>query len=248
MKKNKTYPLGALVMIEKIEKNYGFFNKVFKGVKGKVKDFIPLLKFHINNKLTHTVSVNQMLNTYPDELLKKLGVKEKTSKRKLYRILERIGKYYPLLHDRFQYFLKKNKLADKKQFIDFSSSYFEGNKAELGELGFTRDHRRGKKQITFGISTGMNNIPTALTIQKGNIQDKTHMKEMLKVIQKVIPKDSLLMYDAGANTKKNKKKIRKLGYHYLTRKPKKVKSYKKYKSYFREKIKENQVEHFEINP
>jgi transposase len=247
MNKNTSYPLGACVMIDKIEKHYGFFRKVFKGIEGKMKDFLPLVKFHTYNKLTHSVSVNQMLNTYPEEQLKKLGAKEKTSKRKLYRILERVGKYHGILFNRFQYFIKENNLADKKQFIDFSSTYFEGNKAELGELGFTRDHRPGKKQITFGISTGMNDIPTALTIQKGNVQDKTHMKEMLKVIPKVIPENSILMFDAGANTKKNKKKIRKLGYHYLTRKAKKVKPYKKYKSYFKEKIKENQVDHFEVN-
>ena len=194
MKENKTFPLGALVMIDKIEKNFGFFNIIFKGIEGKMKDFIPLVKFHVNNKLTHTVSVNQMLNTYPEELLKKLGTKEKTAKRKLYRTLERVGKYYPILHDRFQYFIKKNKLAGKKQLIDFSSTYFEGEKGELGELGFTRDHRPGKKQITFGISTGMNDIPTALTIQKGNVQDKKHMEIMLKVIPKVIPKYSLLVF------------------------------------------------------
>ncbi len=35
-----------------------------------------------------------------------------------------------------------------------------------------------KKQITFGISTEMNNIPTALTIQKGNVQDKN--KKMVR--------------------------------------------------------------------
>lgn len=247
MNKNKTFPLGACVMIDKIEKNYGFFNIIFKGIGGKMKDFLPLVKFHINNKLTHSVSVNQMLNTYPEELLKRLGVKNEISTRKLFRVVERIGEYYPILFDRFQYFIKENKLADEKQFIDFSSSYFEGNKAELGEFGYTRDHREDKKQITFGISTGMNNIPTALTIQKGNVQDKKHMEIMLKVIPKVIPKNSLLMYDAGANTKKNKRKIRKLEYHYLTRKPKKVKTYKKCISYFKDKIRENQVEHFEIN-
>jgi transposase len=70
---------------------------------------------------------------------------------------------------------------------------------------------------------------------------------MLKIIPKVVEKNSLLIFDAGANTKKNKKKIRDLQYHYLSRKPKKVKAYKKYISYFTEKIKEKQVKHIEIN-
>ena len=247
MKCNITYPLGACVIIDKVEKNYDFFKKIFKGTEGKVKDFLPLIKFHINNLITHSVSVNQMLNTYPEELLKKFGTKKKTSKRKLNRVIERIGKFYVIHHNNFQNFIKENNLADKKQLIDFTSTYFEGNKAELGEFGFSRDNRGVKKQITLGISTGMNNIPTALTIQKGNVQDKKHMGIMLKIIPKVIPKNSLLIYDAGANTKNNKKKIRKLEYHYLSRKPKKVKTYKKYISYFKEMLKENKVKHFKIN-
>ena len=41
-------------------------------------------------------------------------------------------------------------------------------------------------QINFGIATGINGIPTAITIQRGNVQDKKHMKQMLKVISKVL--------------------------------------------------------------
>ena len=64
-------------------------------------------------------------------------------------------------------------------------------------------------------------------------------------IPRVIPKNSLLIFEAGANTKKNKEKMRILAYHYLTLKAKKVKTYKKYVSYFKDNF-EN-VELFEIN-
>jgi hypothetical protein len=53
------------------------------------------------------------------------------------------------------------------------------------------------------------------------------MGEMLKVVPKVIPPNSLLIFDTGANTKKNKSKIKGLGYHYLTLKAKRVSAYKK---------------------
>ncbi len=52
--------------------------------------------------------------------------------------------------------------------MDFSSTYFEGDEAALGTLGYSRDRRPDRKQITLGISTGINDVPTALTIQKGN--------------------------------------------------------------------------------
>ncbi|PWB51920.1 MAG: hypothetical protein C3F06_09675 [Candidatus Methanoperedenaceae archaeon] len=56
--------------------------------------------------------------------------------------------------ERHQKFLVKNNLVSKEQFIDFSSTYFEGTKPELGALGYSREGAPGKKQITFGISTG----------------------------------------------------------------------------------------------
>ncbi len=39
------------------------------------------------------------------------------------------------------------------------------------------------------ILTGINGVPTAIEIQKGNVQDKKHIREMLKLVSKVIPKD-----------------------------------------------------------
>ena len=37
-------------------------------------------------------------------------------------------------------------------------------------------------QINFGVATGINGIPTAITIQKGKVQDKKHMEQMLKIV------------------------------------------------------------------
>ena len=63
MKQNTTIPLGGIIMIEKIEKSFGLFHKLFKGLEGKMKNFIPLVKVHVNNKLTYSVSVHQILST-----------------------------------------------------------------------------------------------------------------------------------------------------------------------------------------
>src|SRR3990167_2758798 len=86
----------------------------------------------------------------------------------------------------------------------------------------------GKKQITFGISTGMNGIPSALTIQKGNIQDKTHFKSLFLTAKKILEIGSMIIFDCGANTNKNKEMIRKSLMNYLTLVQKNKKLYKKY--------------------
>jgi transposase len=104
--------------------------------------------------------------------------------------------------------------------------------APMGEIGYSHEGKRGKKLIKFGASTGINGIPTALTIQKGNVQDKKHFRFMLKTAKAVLEPESLLIFDCGANTKKNKKLVRKNGHHYLTLKAKKVGPYKKLISTF----------------
>jgi transposase len=240
-----TYPLGGYALIQKVEKSYGLFSHIFQGIGGRMKDFIPIILLHVYNKLSHSVSVSKILETYPTELFENLGMKSKVKERSLFRGLERIGKYFPIILGRYQDFLMAHGLVDDKQIIDFSSSYFEGVKPELGKLGYSRDKRPGKLQFTYGISTGLNGVPSALTIQKGNVQDKAHMKCMLKIIKKVIPEGSLLIFDAGANTKANKKKILDMHHHYLTLKPKKVGPYKKLIEHFQRN--ENEVKHCVIN-
>jgi len=81
-------------------------------------------------------------------------------------------------------------------------------------------------QITFGICTGMNDIPTALTIRKGNVQDKKHFRFMLKTAKHVLDENSVLIFDCGGNTKQNKGLVRSNKFHYLTLKPKRGGPYK----------------------
>ena len=212
-------------MLDRIKKDYGYFGFVFDKIAGKAKDFQKIVKSLIYNKLTDNVSINQIPNIYPEEAFEYLGLEKTPAERTFYRTIERLGDKFEFVLERHQQFLVKNNLVTKEQFVDFSSTYFEGTKPELGALGYSRDGAPGKKQITFGISTGINNIPTALTIQKGNVQDKTHFKHTFNLANKVLEKGSMLIFDCGANTKTNKKMVHG-EYHYLTLKAKKKKSYR----------------------
>lgn len=247
MNQNTTIPLGSICMVKKIENHFGLFHSLFNDVKGNAKDFIPLSKLLTCNKLTHSVSINQMNNTYPLEFMQQLGMKNVPSDRSMYRALERIGKNFPIILDQYQQLIKRYNLVDKKQIVDFSSTYFEGTHSELAHFGYSRDKLPGKLQMTFGISTGMTGIPSAITIQKGNVQDKKHMKLMIKVVSKVLPKGSLLIFDTGANTKKNRQKIRGLRYHYLTLRPKKVGPYKNYINFFNTHLEKDDITHMTVN-
>ena len=238
MRTNISFNAGNLILINKVNSKYNFFDLILRGLIGKTKHLKESVKAFINNRLDKCVSVNQLTEVYPEELFNALGFKETPKQRTLYRDLERIGIRYSLIIERYKQLLKKNDLVSDVQFPDFSSSYFEGDKAELGALGYSRDGKPGKKQLTFGVQVGENKIPTALTIQKGNVCDKKHFKFMLKLSEKVLDEGSLLVFDCGANTKENKKKIRKRRLHYLTLRPRQGDTYRKYISKYRESKKE----------
>jgi transposase len=222
MHKNVTFPIGSIALIDKIDAKTGIFEKVLGGMSGRSKSFIPAVKLLITNKLGKSVSINRLLDFTSDEQLKTLGFEENISERSLYRVLERMGKNYPVVLEKYQHWIQEQNLVDSTQFVDFSSSYFEGKRCQLGERGYSRDNQPGKLQFTFGISVGLNNIPTMLTIQKGNVQDKPHMRSMIRLCSKVLPENSLLVFDCGGNTNENKKSIRTCRFHYLTLKAKKT--------------------------
>jgi len=233
MKSNVTFEFGNVIVLNKINGRFGFFDSIFGGLGGKAKEFVQCAKLFSYNRLGKCVSINRILSVYPAELFEHLGFEDVPRKRTLYRNLERVGIRCNFVVDRYQRFIKLNRLVSEEQFVDFSSTYLEGGKCKLGKQGYSRDRRPDKPQINFGISTGINNIPSALTIQKGNVQDKKHFKAMFNLVRKVLPENSVLIFDCGANTAKNKERIRKKGFHYLTLKAKKKKTYKKYVKLFR---------------
>ncbi len=227
MKENVTLPIGSISIVEKIEKDFGLVSGIFDGISGRSKEFKGIVKLLLVNRIEDAVSVHQILPTSSIERFELLGMKKAPSERSIYRCIEKVGRTFPAILDRYQRIIERQGLVDDNQIADFSSSYFEGEKAQIAEFGYSRDHRPDKKQVTWGISTGINGIPTALTIQKGNVQDKAHMREMLTVCTKILDEGSLIMFDCGGNSPWVKDYIVKNGFNYTTLRAKKVKTYKR---------------------
>jgi len=198
MKDNVTYSVGNLAVVEKADGLLGgYFERVFGSIGGRAKDFVPYTKLFAYNRLGDCLATSRMLS-YPDDLFRRLGFKAPPTERSLYRMIERVGKSHAIVLEQHQRIIDEHGLVTKEQFADFSSSYFEGKGEALGEYGHSRDGQPGKKQITFGISTGINSIPSALTIQKGNVQDKKHFKFMVRTAGAVLQPGSVLIFDCGA--------------------------------------------------
>ena len=233
MKPNVTFGIGNVALIDKADASLGFFESVFGGIGGRARDFIPTVKLLMANKLEESIAIHRLLDFTPPEKLSILGFRQGISDRTLNRTLERMGEKGQFIMGAYQRLIKTKDLADKIQNVDFSSSYFEGDNCQLAKLGYSRDHQPGKPQLTYGISIGANRIPTALTIQKGNVNDRKHMLKMIRLSAKILTPQSLLVFDCGGNTQKNKQDIRKAGLHYLTLRGKKVGPYREAIAFFR---------------
>ena len=168
MRDTVTLPIGSLSVMDKIESDYGLISGIFGKTGGRTRNFVGAVKLLLCNRMDDAVSVHQILPMSSEERFGLLGINGGIAERSLYRALQKVGREFPILLERYQEIIKNHGLVDEIQISDFSSSYFEGKNAEFAAHGYSRDHRPDKKQVTWGISTGINGIPTALTIQRRN--------------------------------------------------------------------------------
>ena len=55
--------------------------------------------------------------------------------------------------------------------FDLSSSYFEGTTCPLAQLGYSRDGKKGKLQVNYGLLTDGRGCPVAVSVYEGNTAD-----------------------------------------------------------------------------
>ena len=68
--------------------------------------------------------------------------------------------------------LANRRLAEDALILyDLSSSYVEGRKTRLSDYGYSRDGRRDKKQITYGLLCDREGCPVAIEVFEGNASD-----------------------------------------------------------------------------
>ena len=103
-------------------------------------------------------------------------------------------------------------------FMDWTSMYFEAPQNGFVRVGYSRDHRPDRPQVTVGLSmdriTGM---PVGLTVNPGNILDVTHFSDTFEQIRPVLPKDAMIVFDNGAYSKDNSALIDRAGFGFVTR-------------------------------
>src|SRR5712691_8202832 len=98
--------------------------------------------------------------------------------------------------------LAKRHLSDATLALyDLSSTYFEGHCCPLARYGYSRDGKRDKLQITFGLLTNAEGCPVAVEVFEGNTADPTTLSSAIaKLRQQFALTRVVLVGDRGMIT------------------------------------------------
>ena len=66
---------------------------------------------------------------------------------------------------------------------DLSSSYVEGRRCPLAALGHSRDGKKGKLQITYGLTCSPEGRPVAVEVYAGNTQDQATLPDAVEAVR-----------------------------------------------------------------
>jgi len=109
--------------------------------------------------------------------------------------------------DSIQKKLFKKHIKDANAVLyDITSSYLEGEyeKSELVKFGYSRDKKRGHKQITIGLICTKDGCPVAVEVFSGNTSDASTVSEKIKTLkEKYNLKKAVFIGDRGMLTQKN---------------------------------------------
>src|SRR6266496_2303310 len=95
--------------------------------------------------------------------------------------------------------------------FDLSSSQVEGTHCELAAFGHSRDGKRGKKQIEYGLLTDKDGRPVAVRVFAGNTGDPKTFPEAVDAVRGTFALEQMVMVgDRGMITSARIKELRKL--------------------------------------
>src|SRR4030042_1602564 len=216
------FSAGSLFMYEKIDALLGITGLIeASGIKLKGVPLAQLIKAIVAGVLNGKRSVNAIYDDIQENGSAKYVGEEldSASKRNLFRAIEKLGskkgkKLYEAIIDAFQ---EKLCVDFSQTNVDFSSSFFTGNKCLLAKHGYSRDHRPDKPQIKLGVvQCGEQLIPFHYNIDEGSLPDIKQFPTVFHGIENRLPKGSLIVFDKGANCEENRPLVTKSGHYYLT--------------------------------
>ena len=133
-----------------------------------------------------------------------------------YRALDYLCKAKGQIEKQLYYRLLGYGLDNSLILYDITSTYFEGEQAEIGKKGFSRDKRGDLDQIVVGLVMSRDGIPIAHHVFEGNRLDKTTVQEVVEDLKERFGiKKAIIVGDRGMITVKNIEMIKGQEYEYI---------------------------------
>src|SRR3989344_682459 len=144
--------------------------------------------------------------------IEKLNIEE----HHIYRALDYlIQKKDKIEKDLYESLKKIMKLNTEIAHYDLTSTYFDGSKCEIAFYGYSRDHRKDRKQVVIGLVM-IDGIPVYHEVYNGNTVDKTTLKNMVNSMkEKLGIKDLIVVADRGLITGDNLDLLENNKYQYI---------------------------------
>jgi transposase len=117
--------------------------------------------------------------------------------------------------DIFKILKRKLRLDTSNTFYDLTSSYLEGNACKIAMFGYSRDHRKDRKQVVLGLIM-CDGMPIMHEVFTGNTVDKKTLSSMQNSLKKRLGiKRTTIIADAGLMTNPNIEKLELEDFDYI---------------------------------
>jgi len=205
---------GVVYTTNQLLKKYGIERILKKELSNNKAEFdvYEVIKALIINRL---VSPSSDLAAY-DWILNNYCGPLEVQQCHLYRSLDYLTKSKERIQqDIFLTLKRKLKLNTKTVHYDLTSSYFEGSHCEIALFGYSRDHRRDRRQIVIGLVM-CDGIPIFHEVFEGNTLDKTTLTEMVTQLKATLGiTRTTFVADRGLITEDNLVTLEDANYSYI---------------------------------
>jgi transposase len=135
----------------------------------------------------------------------------------LYENLDWLSKRQEKIEKRLFEVRYKGREVPRLFLYDVTSSYLEGIKNELGDWGYNRDGKKGKKQIVIGLLTDGEGTAVSVEIFKGNTRDtNTLLSQVKKLAERFGIKEVTIVGDRGMIKSSQIEGLKEEDFHYIT--------------------------------
>lgn len=136
----------------------------------------------------------------------------------LYEALDWVAAQQEAIEQRlYQDYVKRAGQTPTLVLYDVTSSYLEGEDNELGAFGYTRDGKKGKKQIVIGLLTAHDGEPLSVEVFRGNTSDpQTVSAQIDKLAERFRVNEVVMVGDRGMIKAKGKAALQRTHFKYIT--------------------------------